>query len=355
VYSLLKPLLFRLEPERVHDLVMGGLEVAGRVSPLLALLGAMYRVQDRRLETECFGLRFPNPVGLAAGMDKNARAVAAWPALGFGFVELGSMTAQAQPGNPKPRLFRLPADGAIINRMGFNNDGAEAVAARLRQPRPAVPIGINLGKSKVTPLEEAPGDYLYSLKQLWPHGDYFVVNVSSPNTPGLRELQDRERLEELLSALMGFVAQQHHPKPMLLKIAPDLTWSQLDQIMELVLHYRLSGIIATNTTLSREGLHAPIEQAGGLSGGPLRERSREVLRHLLQQLKGRLPVVSVGGIFGAQDVIERLKLGASLVQVYTGFVYEGPGLLRQINWGLLEYLERSTAVDIQRLIGSSQP
>lgn len=342
MYRLLKPLLFRLEPEAVHDLVMKGLEFASQAPPLLSLMAALYQVRDERLAVSCFGLKFPNPIGLAAGMDKNARALHAWPALGFGFVELGSITAHAQPGNPKPRLFRLPPDEAIINRMGFNNDGAEAVAKRLERQlqarKTSVPIGINLGKSKIASLEQAPQDYLQSLQLLWPYGDYFVVNVSSPNTPGLRELQDREHLEELLRVLMQHVDQQAKPKPLLLKVAPDLTWSQVDQIVELVLAHNLSGIIATNTTVSREGLSTSIDQAGGLSGRPLQGKSLEFLRYLAQQLAGRLPVISVGGIFTAQDVIERLTIGASLVQVYTGFVYRGPALLRQLNWGLLDHL-----------------
>ncbi|MER3556019.1 MAG: dihydroorotate dehydrogenase (quinone) [Meiothermus sp.] len=338
MYALVKPLLFRQNPEAVHDLVMAGLEFAGQHRPLLQLIAAFCRVQDARLGSEVFGLYFPNPIGLAAGLDKNALAVPVWPALGFGFVEIGSVTALAQPGNPKPRLFRLPQDEALINRMGFNNQGAEAVAQRLERlyktgGKPAVPLGINLGKSKLTPLEEAPQDYLHSLQTLWEYGDYFAVNVSSPNTPGLRQLQDRERLEELLAALTDFTKTQPQPKPLLLKIAPDLTWEGTDEILELAERYGLSGIIATNTTTGREGLKTPVDEAGGLSGRPLRSRSLEVLRYLRRHTA--LPIVSVGGIFTAEDVLERLQSGAALVQLYTAFIYEGPTLLRRLCQGLL--------------------
>ncbi|MCX7602082.1 MAG: quinone-dependent dihydroorotate dehydrogenase [Meiothermus sp.] len=342
MYELLKPWLFRQDPETIHERVMHGLAWLGQRGPSLELVRRFCSVQDERLGVTAFGLHFPNPIGLAAGFDKNAVAVRAWAALGFGHVEVGSVTALPQPGNPKPRLFRLPQDQALINRMGFNNQGAEAIAARLEQlqqtfGKAPVPLGINLGKSKVTPLEEAPKDYLKSLSVLWPYGDYFVINVSSPNTPGLRALQDKDRLEELLAALVGFT---QHRKPLLLKIAPDLTWEQIDQILALVEQYRLSGLIATNTTTSRTGLTTPTLEDGGLSGKPLRERSLEVLRYLYTRLQGRLPIISVGGIFSAADVWERLASGAALVQVYTGFVYEGPLMVKKICRGLLERMER---------------
>ena len=339
MYSALKPILFSLEPERVHDLVMGSLALASRSKPLLEIVGRYCATADARLEVEAFGLRFPNPVGLAAGMDKNALALPIWAALGFGFAEIGSVTAHAQPGNPQPRMFRLPADEAIINRMGFNNHGSSLVAQTLGRwhrshGQPKVPLGINLGKSKITSLEDAPSDYLLSLARLWEYGDYFVVNVSSPNTPGLRELQDKERLEELLSAVMGFVKSQAQPKPLLLKIAPDLTEPQLLEILELTNQFGVAGIIATNTTVSRDGLKTVIQQTGGLSGKPLKNRSLEVLRFLTAH--SSLPIVSVGGISTADDVRARLELGAVLVQVYTGFVYEGPLMMRAIARGLLE-------------------
>ena len=352
VYRLFRPWLFRQDPETIHQGVMGLLALAAGGRPRLELLSAVFGVRDERLKVRLWGLEFPNPIGLAAGFDKNALAVAAWPALGFGYVEIGSVTALAQPGNPKPRLFRLPQDQAIINRMGFNNDGAEVIAARLeRQGRPSVPLGVNLGKSRVTPLEEAPADYLKSLGLLWPYGDYFVINVSSPNTPGLRQLQDKDRLEELLAAVMGFARAQPQTKPVLIKIAPDLTWEQLDEILELVEGYGLSGLIATNTTVARDGLKTPVDEAGGLSGRPLAARSLEVLKYLTQELKVGIPVISVGGIFSAEDALERLRAGASLIQLYTGFIYEGPMLPRRINRGLLAYLQREGLAGLQDLIG----
>jgi dihydroorotate dehydrogenase len=339
MYTLLKPLLFSLEPERVHDAVMQGLALTARQKTLLEIVRRYCAVPNSRLEVEAFGLRFPNPVGLAAGMDKNASALPVWAALGFGFAEIGSVTAHPQPGNDAPRMFRLPADEAIVNRMGFNNHGSSLVAQTLGRwqrshGQPRVPLGINLGKSKMTSLEDAPGDYLLSLARLWGYGDYFVVNVSSPNTPGLRELQDKDRLEELLKSVMGFVNAQTQPKPLLLKIAPDLTEPQLLEILELTDRRGVAGIIATNTTVSRDGLKTDIQEAGGLSGKPLKTRSLEVLRFL--RANSSLPIIAVGGISNADDVRERLELGASLVQTYTGFVYEGPLMMRAITRGLLE-------------------
>jgi dihydroorotate dehydrogenase len=351
VYELLKPWLFRQDPETIHERMMHLLAWLGQRGPSLELIRQLFSLRDPRLEVSAFGLRFPNPIGLAAGFDKNALAVRSWAALGFGHVEIGSVTALPQPGNPRPRLFRLLQDQALINRMGFNNEGAQAVAARLARlqetfGRPPVPLGINLGKSRVASLEEAPQDYLQSLSQLWPYGDYFVINVSSPNTPGLRALQDKDRLEELLAALTGFVQGQ---KPLLLKIAPDLSWEQIDEILALVEQYRLSGLIATNTTTARSGLQTPIDEAGGLSGKPLGARSLEVLKYLHARLQGRLPIVSVGGIFSAEDVWERLANGATLVQVYTGLVYEGPFLLKKLCRGLLRKMAREGIASLAQL------
>jgi dihydroorotate dehydrogenase len=280
-------------------------------------------------------------VGLAAGFDKNALALPAWSALGFGFVEIGSMTAFGQAGNPKPRLFRLPEDKAIINRMGFNNDGASIVAARLElwqhsHGKPKIPLGINLGKSKITPLEDAPQDYLSSLKKLWEYGDYFVLNVSSPNTPNLRELQDKDKLEVLLETVMGFANARETKKPVLLKVAPDLSFEQLDEILMQLETHKLSGIIATNTTLAREGLKTQIDEAGGLSGTPLKQKSLEILKHLNTQLNGKLPIISVGGISSGDDVQQRLDAGASLVQVYSGWIFEGPMMMKNIARELLK-------------------
>jgi dihydroorotate dehydrogenase len=335
--TLIRPALFQVDPERIHEIASAGMRqlrfVAGALEGFLT-------VRDSRLEVEVFGLRFRNPVGLAAGFDKDARLVEAWPALGFGFVELGTVTAKAQPGNPKPRLFRLPREKALINRMGFNNEGADAVAARLKaygeEALRRIPLGVNIGKSKATPLEEAVEDYLYSFDALYEYGAYFVVNVSSPNTPGLRKLQDRAALAELLGALSG-TNRERGGKPLLVKIAPDLSFEQIDEVLEVAADTELSGIVATNTTISREGLETPIEEEGGLSGRPLRERSTAIVRHIAKATEGKLPIIGVGGIFDGRDAWEKLEAGASLVQVYTGFVYEGPGMVRAINRRLLEF------------------
>jgi dihydroorotate dehydrogenase len=285
---------------------------------------------DTRLAREVFGLRFPNPVGLAAGFDKNALILPAWEGLGFGFAEVGTVTAMAQPGNPKPRLFRVPEISGVINRMGFNNDGADAVAARLAKlkatPRwPRFPVGINLGKSKVTPIGEATADYLASFSRLRDFGDYFVLNVSSPNTPGLRSLQDRPALDQLFAAVQA-VNVSH--KPMLVKIAPDLTWEAIDDVLALTESHRLAGIIATNTTIDHSGVPEHRRQIGGLSGLPVRARSTEVIRHITSRTK--VPVIGVGGIFSADDAKEKFDAGATLIQLYTGYIYRGPSLIAEI-------------------------
>ncbi|MCL5965586.1 MAG: quinone-dependent dihydroorotate dehydrogenase [Deinococcus sp.] len=361
MYSLARPLLFREDPETIHERVLAGLAWAGRHPALLRVIGAICQLRDDRLAVERFGLRFPNPVGLAAGFDKNALAVPAWPALGFGFVEIGSVTAVGQQGNPRPRLFRLPEDYALINRMGFNNDGADAVAARLellqrRFGALPVPVGINLGKSQAVPLDTAALDYLASCSKLWPYAGYFAINVSSPNTPGLRELQDKDKLQQLLAGLTGYAKERGQgegkAKPILLKIAPDLTWPQLDEILALCEQYRVSGIIATNTTVSRQGLRTQCDQAGGLSGRPLARRSVEILKYLSKASGGKLPIISVGGVFTVQDVIERFAAGASLIQVYTGFVYQGPTFVKKLNVGLLRYMERVGVKRVGELVGS---
>ncbi len=340
MYALAKPLLFKRDPEEIHDLVMKGLAWSSRHPGALRLIDIFCNYKDERLNVPLFGLDFPNPIGLAAGFDKNARAINSWAAMGFGFVEIGSVTQHAQDGNPKPRLFRLPQDEAIINRMGFNNAGADAIAQKLERlfkswGKPKVPLGINLGKSKITPLEDAPQDYLYSLAKLWPYGDYFVINVSSPNTPGLRKLQDRESLEVLLKAVTEFANLQELAKPMLLKIAPDLSFEQADEILSLVESYTLAGLIATNTTIGRENLVSKIDEAGGLSGKPLKTMSLDWLKYLRKQNQ-TLPIISVGGIGSVKDVYERLEAGANLVQLYTSLIYEGPFLLKKLNKGLIE-------------------
>lgn len=327
--KIIRPLLFTIDPETVHHLAMGCLEVAG---PWLRNLSSPH---DARLERTVFGVRFPSPVGLAAGFDKNAVALPAWEGLGFGFAEIGTVTAKGQPGNPKPRLFRVPEIQGVINRLGFNNDGAEAVAGRLLELRasggwPRIPVGVNLGKSKVTPLEEADADYVFSFEKLRGYGDYFVLNVSSPNTPGLRKLQDSAALNSLLGSVQRANASD---LPLLLKIAPDLEWDAIEEILEMVGRHRLSGIIATNTTIDHTTVPEIRRQQGGLSGQPLKKRALEVLKFITARTS--IPVIGVGGIASADDALERLDAGASLVQIYTGFIYKGPGLVSDIHKRLL--------------------
>jgi dihydroorotate dehydrogenase len=338
VYELIRRVLFRFgggDAEVAHHRTTAILAKAG---PALAPLRRYFHVDA---PTTVFGVRFPNPVGLAAGMDKDATALAAWPSLGFGFVEVGTVTAIPQPGNPRPRLFRLVDSEAVINRMGFNNAGADALAKRLAAGRRlAVPLGISLGKSKVVPVEEAVEDYRASLRALYPYGDYFAINVSSPNTPGLRGLQDRKALSELLAELTLECAalaerDRTEPRPLLVKIAPDLTDDAIGEVLEVCEEHGISGLIATNTTLSRDGL-APKDQhlageAGGLSGRPLTERAREVVAFVHKQTSGRLPIIGVGGILDVDDAARMFDAGASLVQIYTGFIYRGPGLVRRIS------------------------
>ncbi|GAB2547936.1 quinone-dependent dihydroorotate dehydrogenase [Rufibacter soli] len=301
---------------------------------------SLFQVTDQRLERNVFGLTFPNPVGLAAGFDKDARMIDEFAELGFGFIEIGTLTPKAQEGNPKPRLFRLPQDGAIINRMGFNNEGVDKAVERLRARKSNVIVGGNIGKNKVTPNEQALQDYLYCFDALYDVVDYFVVNVSSPNTPDLRALQEKEPLLDLLSNLQHRNQGKPKPKPLLLKIAPDLNQAQLDDIVEIAVQTQLSGVIATNTTISRAGLTTSSERitqmgAGGLSGKPLTHPSTEVVRYLRQQLPESVRLVGVGGIMTPQDALDKLSAGADLVQLYTGFIYEGPGLIKQINQRLL--------------------
>jgi dihydroorotate dehydrogenase len=337
----LKPIFFALSPETAHRLTLVLFETALRIPLLSTLLWRSFRLEDPELERVVFGLHFRNPVGLAAGFDKNGKHLRAMSRLGFGFLELGTITPKAQDGNPKPRLFRLPKDRALINRMGFNNKGLETVVKQLHKPLPArVLIGGNIGKNKATPNEEAAGDYVQCFEALYSLVDYFVVNVSSPNTPGLRELQEKGPLKALLSQLQQLNRAKPVPKPILLKIAPDLSDEQLDDIVEIVRATRLAGIIATNTTISREGLQTPAAAVeaigpGGLSGAPLRKRATEVIRYLHVRLGQDVPIIGVGGIESAEDALEKLEAGASLVQVYSGLIYEGPGLIKKIKKGIL--------------------
>ncbi|UOZ06218.1 quinone-dependent dihydroorotate dehydrogenase [Amycolatopsis sp. WQ 127309] len=337
--KIVRPALYRLsyhDPELVHERTIG---VLSRLGKATSVLSRVSRVDD---PVTTLGLRFPNRVGLAAGMDKNGRALPAWAGLGFGFVEVGTVTRLAQPGNPKPRLFTLPETDAVINRMGFNNDGAGALAAKLaREGKPGVPLGISIGKSKVTPLEDAVEDYRFSLRALHPYADYFAINVSSPNTPGLRQLQDRAALAELLSELRATsveLAGGATPTPVLVKVAPDLTDDALAELLEVSLEHGVAGIIATNTTLSRDGIAAAESglagQAGGLSGRPLTTRAAEVVRFVHDHTGGSLPIIGVGGILGPDDAVRLVDAGASLVQLYTGFALHGPGLVRRVSRGL---------------------
>jgi dihydroorotate dehydrogenase len=329
---LVRPLLFSLSPEAAHHLAVRNLRTA---SGWPVALRQLERFKPPSKPTNAFGLTFPNPIGLAAGFDKNGVAIPAWAALGFGFVEIGTVTAQRQPGNPKPRIFRYPEQQALINRLGFNNDGADIVAARLRGLResgrwPSIPVGINLGKSKVTPLDQAVEDYLYSFRLLAPLADYLVLNISSPNTPGLRSLQEHDALEQLLQAVRR--ENEKTGKPVLLKIAPDLTVSDLEQIIATSEQNGIAGIIATNTTLDHSAIPKSLDQTGGLSGVPLREKSTEFVGAI--RAHSQLPIIASGGICDAMSAGEKLAAGAQLLQVYTGYVYRGPGLLREIVEGL---------------------
>jgi dihydroorotate dehydrogenase len=334
--QFLKPLLFKQDPEKAHyftfDLLKFGLGNALGKS----ISKGIYDFNHPKLEKKLFGLTFKNPVGLAAGLDKDAKAYNELAALGFGFIEIGTLTPKPQPGNDKPRLFRLPNDEAIINRMGFNNEGVDAAVERLKKRKTKVIIGGNIGKNKLTPNEDAIRDYEYCFKALFDVVDYFVVNVSSPNTPNLRELQDKKPLTDLLNHLQEINNSKPARKPLLLKIAPDLTDSQLDDIIDIVKTTKIDGVVATNTTIAREPLTYPkshIENIGmgGLSGKPLAKRSTEVIAYLKQKSNNTFPIIGVGGIHSPEDALEKLKAGADLVQLYTGFIYEGPGLIKQIN------------------------
>jgi len=336
--SLLRPLFFQFPPEKAHHLAMSLLKAKLAVPGMKSIFKGLFTITDKRLEREVFGIKFPNPVGLAAGFDKNADYYQEMDNLGFGFIEIGTVTPVAQPGNPQPRMFRLPADEGLINRMGFNNGGVELAIKNLKNRPKHIIIGGNIGKNKVTPNNEAINDYITAFDALFDYVDYFVVNVSSPNTPGLRELQDKGPLTEILNALQERNKKKPNPKPILLKIAPDLTDSQLDDIVDIITDTHTDGVIATNTTISREGLSTDksiTEEMGGLSGKPVKKRSTEVIRYLHKKSNGSFPIIGVGGIQTPEDAIEKLDAGASLVQVFTGFIYEGPGMVKRICEGIL--------------------
>lgn len=365
----IQPLLFsrlKVDPEWAHQQSLALLSwVAGRrnqfpFSQIENQLKSAFSINSTRLNQTVWGVSFQNPLGLAAGFDKNGVAAGIWHSFGFGFAELGTVTFHPQPGNPQPRLFRLPQDQAVLNRMGFNNQGAAALAARLAQQSSALPlpIGINLGKSKITPLEDAAADYRDSFRQLKQLGNYFVVNVSSPNTPGLRALQDSTQLSQILEAIQ---TENQENKPILVKIAPDLEWEAIADILELAQRYKLAGIIATNTTIRRDGLTTAVvsrtgkpisEEAGGISGAPVRQRSTEVIRWIWQQTQGQLPIIGVGGIFTAEDAWEKITAGACLIQTYTGWIYEGPGMVKEILLGLLQRLDEAGFDSLSEAVGS---
>ena len=336
MYKLfIRPILFCFDPEKVHYFTFSLIRILSKIPGFPTLFKSLYEVNDKRLETEVFGLKFKNPVGLAAGFDKDATLYKELSNLGFGFIEIGTLTPKGQDGNPKKRLFRLKSDSAIINRMGFNNGGVLPAIERLKQNN-GVLIGGNIGKNKLTPNEEATSDYEICFDALYDYVDYFVVNVSSPNTPNLRALQDKEPLTQLLQTLQNKNLAKPKQKPVLLKIAPDLTDEQLLDIIDIVKETQIAGVIATNTTISREGLVSETKnETGGLSGKPLTKRSTEVIRFLSQKSNKAFPIIGVGGIHSADDAIEKLEAGASLIQLYTGFIYEGPALVKAINKAIL--------------------
>lgn len=334
--QLIQPILFSLDPEKAHHLTFSALKFLNKIPGVPTLLRSIYQVEHPSLEREVFGIKFKNPVGLAAGLDKEAKLYKELSNLGFGFIEIGTITPKGQPGNPKKRLFRLKADKAIINRMGFNNQGVEEAIKRLKNNKNVL-IGGNIGKNKITPNEDAVNDYSTCFEKLFPYVDYFVVNVSSPNTPNLRTLQEKEPLTLLLNTLQKLNLQKEKQKPILLKIAPDLTDEQLLDIIDIVKETKIAGVIATNTTISREGLiSAAKNETGGLSGKPLTKRSTEVIRFLSEKSGKAFPIIGVGGIHSVEDALEKLEAGASLIQLYTGFIYEGPKLIKDINKRLIK-------------------
>ncbi len=358
--NIFKPVLFRMDPEKAHHLVIGGLGAGVRIPGTLAAMQSMYGITSTPdMTTELFGITFPGPVGLAAGLDKNAQAVAGLSASGFGFMEVGTVTPKPQPGNEQPRLFRLPSDRALINRMGFNNEGAWAMADRLRHlvDHP-IPIAVNIGKNKVTPNEEAAEDYKACISELYTYADFFVVNISSPNTPDLRNLQHGNELKELLAEVMQEMnaqAQNHGTsKSVLVKIAPDVSDAELEYMVETIRQSGAAGIIATNTTLSRDGLtHNHAGETGGLSGRPLTERSTEIISRVYRQTEGKLPIIGCGGIFSSQDAYDKIKAGSSLVEIYTSFIYEGPQITRRLHNGIRELMQRDGFAHISEAVGTA--
>lgn len=339
MYALIKRIFFLFDPEKIHHFTFKLIKLTLKIPGVKSLWKKWYVVEDKKLERNLFGLTFKNPVGIAAGFDKNGLLYNELSYCGFGFIEVGTVTPKPQDGNPKKRLFRLVEDEAIINRMGFNNEGVDALVNRLKKQKANLIIGGNIGKNKITPNEEAGSDYEYCFNALYKYVDYFVVNVSSPNTPNLRELQDKEPLTKLLKSLNELNAKKEVQRPILLKIAPDLSNEQLNDIVVIIKDTGIDGVIATNTTINRDGLATKeVDKigAGGLSGKPLTSRSTEVIRYLHTQSNGSFPIIGVGGIHSAEDALEKLNAGASLLQLYTGFIYEGPQLVRKINEAILK-------------------
>jgi len=345
MYHLIKNLLFLLPAERAHYFTLHTLRLLLKFPGVKSLIKSRYQINHPALRRNVFGIDFPNPVGLAAGFDKNAAYMSELQLFGFGFIEIGTLTPVGQPGNPKPRLFRIPADKALINRLGFNNEGVAVAIEKLKKRPKGLIVGGNIGKNKHTPNEQATEDYRKCFEALFPYVDYFVVNVSSPNTPDLRSLQEKEPLKQLLSELQRLNMAKPAPKPILLKIAPDLNETQLDEILEIVSATQTAGIIATNTTISREGLSVSQEQIqqigqGGLSGKPLKDKSTAIIRYLRTK-NNSIPIIGVGGIVSGKDAVEKLEAGADLVQLYTGFIYGGPGIVKQINKAILQSLDHA--------------
>lgn len=340
MYSLIKKVLFKIQPEKAHYFAMDSFTFGQKIPLVKSIIKSNFKVDEPKLQTNLWGLNFKNPIGLAAGFDKDAKYIDQLAQLGFSHIEIGTLTPKPQPGNPSPRLFRLVEDKALINRMGFNNNGVDEAVERLKKVKSNVIIGGNIGKNKVTPNENAVDDYEYCFRKLYDYVDYYVVNVSSPNTPNLRELQEKEPLKKILSRLQEINAELGKNRPVLLKIAPDLTNSQLDDIVEIVQETNLAGIVATNTTITRENLKSSPEitkEAGGLSGRPVTDRSIDVIKYIHQKSNGNIKIIGVGGVFNGEDAQRKLDAGASLVQVYTGFIYEGPSIVKNICKYLAKY------------------
>lgn len=339
--SIIRPILFKFQPETIHHVIVDGMKIFFRIPGVGAMTRMMFKLEDKRLNRTVFGIDFPNPVGFAAGFDKNAEVYNDLRNFGFGFVEIGTATPKGQAGNPKPRCFRIVEDKGIINRMGFNNEGVDAAVARIRKQNNKVIIGGNIGKNTATTNENAVADYEYCFEALYDHVDYFVINVSCPNVKDLRKLQDTDSLSAIINALTNSRAKKNVRKPILMKISPDLTQETLDETIELVQKTGLDGFVATNTSTSREGLKTDpkrIEEIanGGLSGAPIRNRSTEVIRYIAEKTNRTIPIIGVGGIFTPEDALEKLEAGATLIQLYTGFIYSGPGLVKEINKAILK-------------------